>query len=391
MIKKKKKINPNEYGSLIYNRTTLRELQDILLKKKIFRFASKNESAVDQFETAVKNLLNVTYALGLNNGTSALKTALRAVEIRPGDRVLISSYTFIATAASVISFGATPVPIDFDMVTGMNIPDLRRELEKGCRVIIPVHIQGYTFKLAPLLALAKQKKIPVIEDACQAFAARYKGTFAGCFADIGVYSFQQYKQVSSGEGGLLVTNNEAYFKKAKIYSDHGMVRESMSWDSEEAMIGDNYRMSNLEGAILKTELNQLGGMISDQRRNKKYILSHIDNAKTSCIIKSLDESGETGMNILFLAGSKETADKIISEGKSNHVEFRRLWDRPYYQQGIFERMKLTPHYLKKSDCTIAQEISQKLLSLSVPPTLKMPSLKKIVREIKKLQKQNYII
>ena len=99
----------------------------------------------------------------------------------------------------------------------------------------------------------------MIEDACQAFGSKFKGNPAGCFADVGVYSFQQYKQISAGEGGMLVTNNEQFYKIAKNYSDHGMVREFMTWDDDGATIGDNYRMSNLQAAILKIQMKRIKG------------------------------------------------------------------------------------------------------------------------------------
>lgn len=391
MAQKRKKINPNEYGSLSYNQSTLEKIKTVLFRKKIFRYSSRKESYVDQFEESAKKMLDVKCALGVNNGTSALKTALRAIEIKPGDRVLISAYTFIATAASVISFGGIPVPIDFDFITGMDLSDLQRELKKGCSAIILVHLQGYTFNISPILTLAKKKKIPVIEDACQAFGSSYKGIYAGCFADIGAFSFQQYKQVSCGEGGLIVTNNEQYYKKAKIYSDHGMVRELMSWDSDDALIGDNYRMNNLQAAILIPQISKLNKMISIQKRNKKYILNHIIPTKTNCLVKSLDESGETGMNILFFAKSKEIAEAIISHAKIRKIEFRRLWDRPYYKYRVFERIKLTPNHLKKPTCNKAEDIAQRLLALSLSQALKKEALTKIVLEIRKLQEKQLII
>lgn len=390
MVRRLKKINPNEYGSLKYDQNTLAKVSAVLFRKKIFRYSNKKESYVDQFEEAVKKMLGVKYALGVNNGTSALKTALRVVEIRPGDRVLISAYTFIATAASVISFGGTPVPIDFDFITGMDLTDLQREVKKGCSAIIPVHLQGYTFDISPIMTLAKNKKIPVIEDACQAFGSRYKGVYAGCFADIGTFSFQQYKQISCGEGGLIVTNNEQYYKKAKIYSDHGMVRELMSWDSDNAIIGDNYRINNLQAAILISQTSKLNKMVSIQKRNKKYVLNHIIPTKTSCVVKSLDEQGETGMNILFLTKSKEIADAIISHAKIKKIEFRRLWDRPYYKYRVFERIKLTPYHLKKPICYKAEDIAQRLLALSLSPILKKDALMKIAQEIRKLQEEKLI-
>ncbi len=389
-VKKFKKINPNEYCGLLYDQKEVDEIAKVLLHKKIFRYASRKTSTTDQFENQVKKYMNVGYALGLNNGTSALKTALYAIGVKKGDRVLISAVTFIATAAAVISLGAIPIPIDFDFTFGMNLDDLKKEIKKGCKAIIPVHLQGRVFNLEPILDLAKDNKVMVIEDACQAFAAKFNNKCAGTFADIGVFSFQQYKQVSAGEGGMLVTNNEEYYQIARRYSDHGMVRESMSWDDDKAMIGDNYRMSNIQAAILKIQMKKINRAIRKQIKNRKYILSKIDKNKISCLISSPDVGGETGMNIFWLLKSKDEADMAIAHARNKNIELRKLWDRPYYLHGVFQREKLTPNFLGKNNCQIAEDISQRLISISVPPILDKKLLDRVAREIRQLQKLKYI-
>jgi len=389
-VKKFKKINPNEYGGLLYDYEELYAIQKLLFTRKIFRYASRKASITDEFEVQVKKYLKIKYALGLNNGTSALKTALFAVGVKPGDRILISSYTFIATAAAVISLGAIPIPIDFDFTYGMNITDLEAEVARGCKAIVPVHLQGRTFNLEPISKIARRKDIVVIEDACQAFGSKFKENYAGCFTDVGVYSFQQYKQISAGEGGMLVTNNEQFYKIAKNYSDHGMVREFMTWDDDGAMIGDNYRMSNLQAAILKIQMKRIKRVIKDQINNRNYVLSKIDKRKFSCLVDSPDVAGETGMNLFFLLDTKEIADQIIAHARTKNIEFRKLWDRPYYLHGVFKKAKLDPSNLHKSNCVVAEDVSSRLVSVSIPPTLTEKSLDKIVREILQLQKLDYI-
>lgn len=389
-IKKFKKINPNEYCGLLYNQREIDEITKVMLHKKIFRYASRKVSTTDQFENQVKKYLKVDYALGLNNGTSALKCALFSIGVGSGDRVLISAVTFIATAAAVISLGAIPIPIDFDFTYGMNLDDLKREIDKGCKAIIPVHLQGRVFNLEPILSLAKKHNLLVIEDSCQAFAAKYKNKYAGTLADVGVYSFQQYKQLSVGEGGMLVTNNEKYYQIAKRYSDHGIIRESMTWDDDNAVIGDNYRMSNLQAAVLKIQMKKIRKVIRDQIRNRKYILEKIDKNKMKSIITSPDLNGETGMNIFFLFENKEVADQAIAHARNKNIEFRKLWDRPYYLHGVFKKAKLTPDFLDRESCLIAEDISQRLVSVSIPPILNERQLDRIVREIRQLQKMKYI-
>ncbi len=390
-IKRNTRINPNEFGDLLYDRKELDAISCVLLDGKIFRYSGKKPSPTDIFENKVKRYLGVKYAHGLNSGTSALKASLRALEIKPGDRVLISAYTFIATPAAVISLGAIPIPIDLNLDTGMDLFQLKTEINKGCVAIIPVHLQGRTFNISPIIKLAHKKNIPVIEDACQAFGAKYGHTPAGCFGDMGVFSFQQYKQISSGEGGMIITNNRDYYRKTKIYSDHGIVRELRSWDTDEAIIGDNLRMDNLRAAILNVQIGKLPVMIATQKKNRDFILGGVSNLKITSIINSSDVKGETCMNILFLAASVKKTVDIISHAKNSKIEFRYLWDRPYYKHGIFEKMEMTPRYLGSFICKNAEDISKRLVFLSIPPTLSGNDLKKIVKEIKTLHKLRLIV
>lgn len=390
--KKITKINPNEFGSLLYDYQELDAISRVLFDDKIFRYSSKEVSSfVNKFEDEVKKYLGIKYALGLNNGTSALKAALRAIGIKPGDRVLISAYTFIATPASVISLGAVPIPIDLDLDNAMDLSQLESEIDKDCAAIVPVHLQGRSFNISPIIKLAHKKDVPVIEDACQAFGAKYGRIPAGCFGDIGVFSFQQYKQISSGEGGMIVTNNEDYYRKARIYSDHGVVRELMSWDTNEAMIGDNLRMNNLQAAMLKVQFGRLPNMITSQRKNRDFILNGVSNLRIDSIVNSSDVEGETGMNLLFLVSSAQKAAEVIAHAKQSKIEFRYLWDRPYYKHGVFDRKRLTPKQLGTSICKNAEDISRRLISLSIPPTLSRDDLIKMTEEIKILHKLNYII
>lgn len=379
-IKKKRKINPNEFAGLLYDHREIKAVQEILLSGKIFRYSSREESPADRLEKNVENYLGINYALGLNSGTSALKAALVSLGVTRGERVLVSAYTFIATPAAVVSIGANPVPIDLDLETGMDLQQLETEIKKGCAAIIPVHIQGQAFNLLPVIKLARKYNVPVIEDACQAFGAKYQSKYAGCLGDIGVFSFQQYKQISSGEGGMLVTKKKQLYEKAKIYSDHGVIREFRSWDKPGAMIGDNLRINNLQAAILNVQLDRLPKVISSQKDKRGLILKSLKSG-SEYLIEIPDIAGITGMNLLFLMPSAKQAEKTILNAKNHNIEFRYLWDRPYYLHGVFNKAKLTPKDLKTARCKNAEDISGRLISLSIPPTLSRTDIRKITKEI----------
>lgn len=388
--KEKLIINPNEYGLQLYGEEELIGVVAALKSGHLFRYSTYDETPSDRFEKDACKLLNVKHALALNNGTSALKVALKSLGVKSGDRVLVSAYTFVATAASVVQMGAIPVPIDFDFNTGMNLEELEQELKKGGTVVMPVHLQGRAFNIKPIVDLATQYGVYVVEDSAQALGAKYENTYAGCFGNIGIYSFQQNKLLTSGEGGLLVTNNSDLYNKSRIFADHGVVRELMSWDSDDAQIGDNYRMNNIHAVILESQIRKFSILVNMQRENRAYIMKEAGLIDAPYIINSPDESGETGMNILFLLNGAETVKQAKQYALSKKVELRSLWSKPYYLFDVFKRHGLDCQNLGKSSCKNAEEISQRLVSLSVPPILSKVELEAMVEVIRDLQRLQYL-
>lgn len=382
-----KRINPNEFGALMFDEKEEESIIKILNKKKFFRYSSKDLVVADIFEKMVQDKFDVGYALGLNNGTSALKVALHALGIKSKSRVLVSAYTFIATAAAVVHMGAIPIPIDFNFETGMDLKHLEKELKRGAKAIIPVHLQGRCFDLLEVVNLSKKYDVPVIEDACQAFGATNNNNYAGCFGQIGVFSFQQNKQISSGEGGLLITNDEELYTRSKIFADHGIIRESMSWDENEAQIGDNYRINNFQAAILVEQMKKIDKMIQLQKKHRNYLIKKASLNTLKNVINSTDMSGETGMNIFFLFNSKNDADNAIVHAKQEKVELRKLWTKPFYQLEVFSEHKKKFKYL---ECLSAEEIASKLLSLSIPPVIEKKYLDIMADEIISLVKLGLI-
>lgn len=308
---------------------------------------------------------------GGTSGTAALKCAVKALNIQPHQRVLISSYTFIATAAAVVNRGAIPIPIDFDFEYSLDLEQLENEINSGCGAIIPVHLPGRCFNLTPIIDLSKKYNVPVLEDACQAFGSQYKGNYAGTIGHIGTFSFHQNKQISAGEGGLVVTNNQELHSIARNYADQGAVRnEKPSWDDPDSFIGDNCRMTNIHAAILISQLQKLNSIIKQQKLNKQKIENDLHDCHLWKIVHSPDRTGETAMNILLLCNSEQTADKLIEYANKENILLRRIWNKPYFYHDVFKRLKLDPASLKKSECKKAVEVAQKLLCLPVPSILK---------------------
>lgn len=358
-------INPNEFGGLLYNNLEVNAVKRILLNNKIFRYATGEKSECDIFEERINKILGCKYSLGVNSGTSGLKVALTAIGIKKNDRVLVSSYTFISSATSVLNLGAVPIPMNFSFDTGIDLQDLENELKKGAKAIIVVHLQGRTFDLSEVIRLAKKYKAYVIEDSCQSFGSKFNGKYAGTFGDVGVFSFQQNKQITSGEGGMIVTNNKKIYEIARNYHDMGSVRDEYpSWEKKGALVGDNYRMTNIQAAILNVQLDKFSNMLSSQIKIYSFLTKNLDSKH---VVLPNDIDGFTGQNIIFYIKDLDLINKIFNKAQMMNIEVRRIWNMPYDQRKVFKDLKLNDSNLKGIKNYESNNISKYLISISIPP------------------------
>lgn len=363
-------INPNEYGSLLYDDKEKEYVNNVITQRRIFRYSKCQFPYTSMCEEKIKNLVGMNYCIMTTNGTSGLKAALIGAGVQSNDRVIISSYTFLATALAVISLGAIPIPIDIDLNHGLNLQQLKEEIKKGCKAIIAVHFQGRTFDLTKVCEIADNNSIVLIEDACQAFASKLHNKYAGTFGKAGVYSFQQFKQISCGEGGCVVTNDINLYNKIRNYTDMGSIRERFpSWNSHEALFGENYRMNNLNAAVLYAQLEKLDMMLLRQAKSRNNIMKLLNSKHIKNILNSSNPSGDTSMNIVFLLNNAEQKNMVISMAKEKNIELRNMWSSLYYNNDLFIRNNLNSLALRQKECIYTKELTDRMLVVSVPPCL----------------------
>jgi dTDP-4-amino-4,6-dideoxygalactose transaminase len=218
--------------------------------------------AVSRFEESIASYLGMDHAIGLASGTDALVLALRALDIGPGDEVILPAYTFFATAGTVMSVGATPVFVDIDPVTyEINVTQIRGHITPRTKVILPVHLYGHPAEMNPIMELARSYGLKVIEDNAQAFGATYEGRKTGSFGDIGCLSFFPTKNLGAfGDGGMVVTNDPALAGRMRMLRTHGWKKK---YYSEE--VGYNSRLDALQAAILQAKLPYLDGWNQKRR------------------------------------------------------------------------------------------------------------------------------
>jgi dTDP-4-amino-4,6-dideoxygalactose transaminase len=218
---------------------------------------------VAQFEKDFAQFCGAQHCLGMNSGTSALHIALRLLNIGPGDEVITTPFTFIATSWAISYVGARPVYVDIDDATFNLDPKLvERAITPRTKAVLPVHLYGQPCELDALLSICRKHNLPLIEDACQAHGAKYKGRTVGTFGAISCFSFYPAKNLGAcGEGGALVTNDDALAARAKSLREHGSTQR---YHHDE--VGYNYRMEGIQGAVLGVKLKHLAAWQEGRRR-----------------------------------------------------------------------------------------------------------------------------
>jgi len=236
---------------------------------KWFRGSGKS---VEQFEQKYAELLGTKYCLATANGTSALYTALNALGVGPGDEVIVPPYTFVATINVVMLNYALPIFVDTD-IDSFQIDHTKIEaaITDRTRTILPVHIGGSAANLDAIVPLGQRRKIPILEDACQAVLGEWRGRKLGSLGDAGCFSFQASKNLNSGEGGALVTSSEELLDKAYGFHNNGRARRGASGDFSYRMGGANLRMTEFQAALLMSQMTRLEEQSKRRDDNAAYL------------------------------------------------------------------------------------------------------------------------
>lgn len=234
------------------------------------RWGSLNGERVHEFEARFAQFQGARHALCVTNGTSALEIALRALGVGPGDEVITTPYTFVATPSAAFLVGARPVFVDINPETYMLDPGaVEAAITEKTRVIIPVHIAGCPTDMDGMLDVARRHNLYVLEDACQSWGAQWRGTPVGAIGDLGTFSFQASKNINAGEGGAIVTNNPELDERCWSLHNCGRTRTG-EWYQHE-VLGWNHRMTEWQGAILLAQLERLPQQLEIRTGNAAYL------------------------------------------------------------------------------------------------------------------------
>jgi dTDP-4-amino-4,6-dideoxygalactose transaminase len=244
-----------------------KELIEVLESGKWGKFAGNKVKA---FEEKFAAYQDAKYGIAVTNGTIGLRLALQAADIQAGDEVLVPPYTFLATATTVLEVNAVPIFVDIDPDTYNIDPNLiEAAITKKTKAIIPVHFGGLAADMDKINRIAKKHKLIVIEDACHAHGAEYQGTKLGAIGDMGVFSFQSSKNITAGEGGIVLTNNRKYAELVRSFHNCGR-EEGRVWYGH-VRLGGNHRMSEWQGAILLAQMTRVEAQTKRRNTNGLYL------------------------------------------------------------------------------------------------------------------------
>lgn len=311
---RKEALGSRPYGPQFYDDLEKKELLEVLDSKYPFRWWG-GDSKVLKFEQAYAKLLGVKYALGVTSGTTALYTAMAALEIGPGDEVILPAWTWYADYDAVVLSGALPVFAEIDESLAMDPNDIEARITKRTKAIVPSHLQGGVADLDAILAIARKHKLLVVEDCAQCCGGRYKGKFVGTVGDMGINSFQLSKTITSGEGGAVVSNNPQLFERAMRFHDVGSVREPYAGMLKGGLLAAfaacNFRMNEFTGAVLHAQVQKLETICKALRAHARKVREGIADLPGLKLRKSADVEGDLGVTVFLIWESRERRDKFL--------------------------------------------------------------------------------
>lgn len=243
----------------------VRAVQEVLLSGMLV-----SGKRVQAFEEMFAEMAGVQHAVAVSSGTAALHLALTAGGIRPGDEVIVPSITFFASVTSVFHAGGRPVFADIDDDYCLDPESVRRQITQRTKAIIPVHLYGYAAKMEELNAIAEEHELVIVEDCAQSIGTRYKGRVTGSLGAAGAFSFFATKNMTTGEGGLITTDDENMAAMARMMRSHGMKGRD-----DHLVLGYNFRMTEMEAAIGLVQLAKLAGFNQRRRENSFYLYEKI--------------------------------------------------------------------------------------------------------------------
>lgn len=328
---------------------------------------------IEQFEREFAKYIGVKFTVATNNGTTALHLVLYALGIKKGDEVIVPDLTFIATANAVSYTGAKPVFVDIDEKNWcLDHRKIEKAITRRTKAVIPVHLYGHPADMDPILKIARKHKLFVIEDAAEAHGAEYKGEKVGSLGHAAIFSFYGNKIITTGEGGMITTNNKNIYLKARHLRNQGMDEDNKYWHST---IGYNYRMTNVQAAIGLAQLKKIEKFIKAKRRIFGWYTEYLRGLRGI----RLNPEEKWAKNVYWMISMVLEDTKI-----SRNVFIKKLQKAGIETRPFFYPVSELPMYGGKTVNPVTLKISRRGLNLPSGTDLKESEVQYVCKTIKSI-------
>lgn len=304
-------------GAYYFGEEERKEVLDVLSSGHLSRYGDSNDPGFKQkvykFEQEFSAYCGSKYAVATNSGTASLLISLLALGIGPGDEVLVPGYTYVASISSIIYARATPVLVEIDESLTIDPDDLERKITKKTKAIMVVHMLGNPAAMDAICDIAKRNNLYIIEDGCQAAGASYGGKKVGSFGSTGAFSLNRYKNIAAGDGGVIVTDDEELYKRLFAIHDQGHTPNRIGKDATGSLVGLNFKMNELTGAVALAQLRKLDIMLNILRHKKAQLKTIIGEIPGAQYRRINDPDGECATLLTIVFDDKRRAEEVAKE------------------------------------------------------------------------------
>ena len=342
-----------------------RAVEDVLSSGRLTDSSKEGGKYVREFEGKVSRLVGSKHAVAVSSGTAALHTALMALGVKPGDEVVLPSFTFVATANVVLACGAKPVFVDIKEDYNMDPALLRKCITKKTKVVMPVHVYGYPADMDEIREIAESRSVRVVEDAAESLGATYKGTQTGKLSDAVCFSMYATKVVTSGEGGAVSTDDDELADRLRLVRNHGMVH---GYDSQ--IMGLNYRLPELNAAIASVQMDKLPGFLRARAKNARFLTQRVSSLPG--VTFTQDSPDRTHVYYLYTLTLKKNRDRVLKALNSAGVGAAVYWPTPVHKVPLYAGLGFAKKKLKRTE-----EAAGHVISLPVYPGLTADDMRRV--------------
>ena len=311
----KQRPNPPMYpGGMLIDHEEEQAVLEVLRARRLFRYYGPEQgpSKADELEQAFAAHMGTRHALAVTSGTAALICGLQGIGVGPGDEIIVPAYTWIASPAAILAVGGIPILAEVDETLTLDPSDVEAKVTPFTRAIMPVHMRGLPCRMDELMRVAQRNGLKVIEDAAQADGGSYKGQRLGSIGNVGCFSLQFNKIITSGEGGMMITNDDEVWKRAVMFHDViGGLRSD--YPADELIWGVNFRMPELLAAVALVQLRRLEGLLSAMRARKRLLAAGIEGVarrKGVTLQPIADPEGDAAVAFIFFVDTPATAKRV---------------------------------------------------------------------------------